>query len=392
MKLQPEIPVPGPNRPSQRVSKVNASVRAVTLNGLTTAALEHEINSANDQLQPQSDIQPAREPRRAVPRSLNEAQENLLIQWISRVKELSSLPTKPHLTKSATQILNCDGGNDTVSPAWINGFIKRLPDDLKPIKAPSIKKRRIDASDQENLEHWFERLEALIAEVSPANIYNFNETVFQIGDGMKAIWVIGSSAGPDHYRTTRLYCEWMSTIECIAADGWAADPCIVVQGEHIYEHWLDCAGDHGDALLCPSPGGRVTENIACAWIKFFHGKTQDRVTAGQPRLLLFMGQPQYLSFNFLQFCDQHRIILFRFPPNIGHLMQPFDCTAFNSYKDKWNSLGPWMQYDEADDEKDDFFTYLPEAREKVFEPQTIKDAFAERGIFPFDPPKIGQPL
>ncbi|KAJ5558524.1 hypothetical protein N7535_008739 [Penicillium sp. DV-2018c] len=357
----------GSKRTSDRVSKPSA--RTASLNEQNIAALEHEVNPANDQA-PQTNIQPA--------------------EWIQRVKELSSLPSKPQLTTSATQILNRYAGRDNISPSWLNDFIKGLPDDLKPIKAPSIKKRRIDASDQETLEHWFERLKALTAEVPPANLYNFSDTLFQIGLGEKPIKVICFGGSIPPCRTTRLYCEWMSTIECIAADGWVADPCIVTQGP-LYEEWLEYLRD-GDAYLFPTDGGRVTETVACGWIKFFHKKTQDRVTDGQPRIMLFPGQPQYLCWKFLQFCDQHNIILFRFPPNIGHLLQPFNCKTFDHYKGWWKKRGLWMNYEEADDEKDDFFEFFPEAREEVFKPQAIKGAFAERGIFPFDPSKVGQPL
>jgi hypothetical protein len=169
------------------------------LNEPNIAALEREIAAPDDQVQHQLNSAAAH-PARVAPNTLDEAQENTLIQWIRQVKELFSLPMRPLIVTSATQILNGDGngeGNDaTISNAWVDRFIKRLPDDLKPSKVRSVKKKRIDASDQETLEHWYGRLEAVIAELSPENIYNFDDTIFQIGQGRYLKWSSPGETSP----------------------------------------------------------------------------------------------------------------------------------------------------------------------------------------------------
>ncbi|KAJ5496777.1 hypothetical protein N7463_008764 [Penicillium fimorum] len=278
---------------------------------------------------------------------------------------------RPLVTTSAKQILNHDGNDASISKAWVERFIKGLPDDLKPPKTRSTKKKRLDASDQETLELWYERLRAVIANVSPENIYNFGDTIFQIGEGMKP----------------RTYCEWITTIEFIAADGWVAGPLTVVQGHSYFEHWFSSEGTRGRALFMMSPSGRVGEQ-ACMQMD----RTKDRAPDGQPRLLLFRGQPQYLSFKFLDFCEQHKIIPFSFPPNIGHLMQPFDGNPFQDYKQYWKSQGFSPVIDDVDEEKTYFFQGLSTVRETSFKPDVITIAFADRGIVPFDPSKVGQPL
>ncbi|KAI2680592.1 hypothetical protein DTO027I6_3774 [Penicillium roqueforti] len=294
----------------------------------------------------------------------------------------------PLITISANQILNGDGNDTTVSKAWVDRFIKRLPDDLKPPKARSVKKKRLDASDQETLEHWYGRLKAVIAGVSPENIYNFDDTIFQIGEGVKPQMVVTSMGLGFASHQTRTYCEWITTIECIAADGWAADPFILIQGDHYYDEWLEYGGAPDEAVFMVNPSGRVKEQVACEWIECFHRQTKDRTADGQSRLLLFRGQPQYLSYKFLPFCEQHKIIPFNFPPNIGHLIQPFDSKPFKNYKQYWRSQG-LIAYmiDDPDDEKTAFINGLPKIREESFKPQVITDAFADRGIVPFDPSK-----
>ena len=218
----------GPNATNGRVSKTSAPTRS--LNEPNIAALEREITAPTDQVQLNS--VPAR-PARVAPNTLDGVQENTLIQWIRQVKELFALPMGPLITTSANHILNRDGNDTTISKAWVDRFIKSLPDDLKPLKVRSVKKKRLDASDQETMEHWYGRLEAVIAGVSPENIYNFDDTIFQIGQGMKPQMFITRAGSEFPPYQTRTDCEWITTIECIAADGWAADPLILIKATTI---------------------------------------------------------------------------------------------------------------------------------------------------------------
>ncbi|KAJ5177873.1 uncharacterized protein N7500_000572 [Penicillium coprophilum] len=363
----------GPNS-NGRVSKTSAPTQ--TLNEPNIAALEREITAPNDQVQQQLNTPSAR-PIRVASKALDEAQEKVLIQWIRQVKELFSLPLGPLITKSANQILNRDGNDATISRAWVERFIKNLPDDLKPPKARSVKKKRLDASDKRL---W-----------SIENIYNFDDTIFQIGQGMKPRMIVTSRAYVPPL--TRTYCEWITTIECIAADGWAAVPFIVIEGDHYLDEWLTLEGTPDETIFMMNSSGRVDEQVACEWLESFHRQTVDRAADGQPRLLLFRGQPQYLSYKFLEFCEQQKIIPFSFPPNIGHLMQPFDGKPFEDYKKFWRSQGIlFSMIDDPDEEKTIFLTDLPSVREKSFKPDVITNAFADRGIVPFDPSKVGQPL
>jgi hypothetical protein len=376
-----------------RVSKTSGHARS--LNESNIAALERELDAPGDQLRHRLNSRPPRSAREAASKTLDDAQENVLIRWIQQVKELSSLPTATQITTSANQILNLDRNNTTtISKAWVDRFIKRLPDDLKPSKARLFKKKHLESSDLETLQHWFDRLGALVTEVSSENIYNFDETTFRIGEGMRPRMVITMFPERPAFHTDRTYIEWITTIECLAANGWAADPYIVFQGEYFLEEWFEVEGLPPDAVFALSPNGRITEKAGWEWIQFFHRQTKDRVADSQHRLLLFRGQPQYLTYKFLQFCEQHLIIPFCFPPNIGHFMQPFDVKAFQHYKQYWKRKHyySYAAPDDADDEKSDFIEGFPPVREEALRPQVIRDAFADQGIFPFDPSRMIQPL
>ena len=178
---------------------------------------------------------------------------------------------------------------------------------------------------------------------------------------------------------TRAYCEWISTIECISANGWTADPFTIVQGNYYLDEWFACKGTPNEAVFMMNRSGRVDKQAACKWIKFLHRQTEDRTADDQSRLLLFNGQPQYLSYIFLQICEQHKIIPFSFPPKIGHLMQPFYGSPFGNYKQYWRSPGIILSMiDDADEEKTTFFSSLPSIRER---PK------AQCGLYRYNPTK-----
>jgi hypothetical protein len=336
---------------------------------------------------------PASSARKDICNALDGFQEIALIRWIREVKELHCVPTESQVFKSASQLHKRDHNTTVLKQSWTSQFVKRLPDDLKPSKQRQAKKKRLDSSDLETVQHWFDRLKPLIANISPANIYNFDETNFQIGLTTRPQLYVGRRDGGP-CPSVREWCEWITSIDCIAADGWDTGSYLVIQqtsieGEQLdYQYVIDDIPDWTE--LHESPNGRLTEELALGWLDRFHKLTKDRVADGESRLLLFKGQPFFLTFNFLRFCEEHRIIPFCFPHNIAHFMQPFDLKHFSIYKKfAYNCFIP---PEDPDEEKMWWLGNFGTVREDYLTPEIIKHAFADRGIYPFDPLKLTQPL
>jgi hypothetical protein len=77
-----------------------------------------------------------------------------------------------------------DGERATrVGNAWVYRFISRLPKPLQLIKQKPIDKKRLDSADIGLQTAWFDRLEIAMRNVPSYNIYNFDETGFQLGQG-----------------------------------------------------------------------------------------------------------------------------------------------------------------------------------------------------------------
>jgi hypothetical protein len=104
-----------------------------------------------------------------------------------------------------------------VGKVWVYDFIKRLPDGLFWVKQKPAERERIEAEDISILQAWYGRLEPIVRSIPPSNIYNFDETGYQLGQG-KPQKVISRNR-----QRTRILSgergELLIGIECVAADG-----------------------------------------------------------------------------------------------------------------------------------------------------------------------------
>jgi hypothetical protein len=249
------------------------------------------------------------------------------------------------------------------------------------------RKTRLGTSDIKNMQHWFSLLNALMADVSPANIYNVDETIHQIGRAIEPPLLVTATPGLPTSPNTKPR-QWITAIECIAADGSTPGASIFVQDYKIDYNLtavLDRRITHYASFI-NAQAGRFTEGLGLDWLKRFDHRTMYNVPYGQSRFLLFKAHPAFLTFECLQSCESRQIIPF-FPPDITHLIQPLDVDHFQHYKNFE------LQHACLEQEKKYwFYNHFGAARKQSFTPQIIKHAFADRGIFPFNPSRLTQTL
>jgi hypothetical protein len=123
---------------------------------------------------------------------------------------------------------------------WAYRFEKRLPEHLNlgPVRQNTKESKRIQAEDAGLLEFWYNQLANVIKDTPARLVYNFDECGFQPGEG-KSRKVIGtnittkgkgkaSKAVPNLAESERG--ENITSIECVAADGWHMDPWFIFKG------------------------------------------------------------------------------------------------------------------------------------------------------------------
>ena len=323
---------------------------------------------------------------------LDEYQEEALIQWIARMRDLCLPVTPEMLTEWANRALVRAGSNHEVSKMWAYRFEKRLPAHLTlgPVIQRTKDKKRLDAEDVGYLQFWYSQLATVLKELPSHLIYNFDECGFQPGQG-RARKVIGTKGRcPDLAEFD--HSENITAIECIAADGWIIEPLFIFKGEKFMESWYDHP-DLPNFWTAVSPQGYINDFLAIRWLQKFHEATKDRTKRGEKRVLIFDGHETHKTVEFLQLCEDYDIIPFCFRPHTTHICQPLDGKPFLAYKQHFrkqnNSISQWGG---IPGRKADFLMDIVHVRNKTFNQRIIRNSFKERGIYPPDGSAIVQKL
>ncbi|KAJ5981908.1 hypothetical protein N7451_012008 [Penicillium sp. IBT 35674x] len=234
-----------------------------------------------------------RQPRTQRPgatKRLDEAQEAALIRWIDTLDALHVPPTAGGANAMIRRDAEMTGNPiSAINKMWVYHFIKRPPYGLHWVKQKPAGKETIEA----------EGIGILQACVSPSNIYNFDETGFQIGQG-KPRKVISRN----RQRTRLLSCErgeLLTGIECIAADGWLMEPYFVAPETVHLERWYEGGTLSEESQIAVSPPG-YPNILPIDWLQFFEEHTRNRAGGG-PRLLLFDGHASHLTWEFIYLCE-----------------------------------------------------------------------------------------
>jgi DDE superfamily endonuclease. len=180
----------------------------------------------------------SRSTRPGTNKALDNAQEQALIAWIGILDDAMAPPTPQDIESCANEILARGGSTRRVGKNWAYNLIKRLPNDYSHIIQKPMEAERIDAERLPTIIEWFYRLEVALKtyKVGPKNIYNFDESGFQLGQGKSQRVVTKHKCSTKSIPTGGIG-ETVTGVECIAADGWAMPPFILFQGSYHLENW-----------------------------------------------------------------------------------------------------------------------------------------------------------
>ncbi|KAJ5244969.1 hypothetical protein N7489_005065 [Penicillium chrysogenum] len=263
-------------------------------------------------------------------KALNPNQETALISWVKLLDSSLIEPTPEEIENTANRLLKRAGADHVVGHNWVYRFIQRLPPTINYLIQKPKEKARMESENIESLSLWFYHFSKVVEEHQflPHEIYNWDETGYQIGQG-KARKVV-SSRTTSSIATGGL-AESISGIECIAADGWVMLPWFLVKGTRQMEEWYTSI-KIPDFRIKPTPKGYIDDETAFEWLCCFHEATKTRVQKGRPRLLLMDNHPSHTTIEFTTFCKEKFIIPIWFLPHTTHLCQPLDGQAFQCIK------------------------------------------------------------
>lgn len=322
-------------------------------------------------------------------RKLNQEQDSALYSHLQRLDEIGISPLLTDIEKYANSILRQYHTGPTPAPTvgegWARRWLERNPKFQKQ-RQSSIEVDRKIAQSPEMLRYWLEDKFNRVCRkyhIQPEDMWNGDESGFRAGIG-KDQWVYTL----DHDRLPTLSTancrELITVIECISAAGNTIPPMIIVPGTIHLESWYAHTGMGEDFLIAVSESGYSNDELCLHWIK--HVEKYTRATQkGEYRLLIIDGHASHCTREFIQYCDNHKIIPLRLPSHSTHLLQPLDVAVFQPYKhyhtkviEEATRLG-CPEFDKVE-----FLANITDIRNQALKPSTIRSSFRYTGLFPFD--------
>ena len=109
------------------------------------------------------------------------------------------------------------------------------------------------------------------------------------------------------------------------------------------------------------------------------------------RLLILDGHGSHLTIDFIEYCDQNKILLAVYPPHSTQTLQPLDVVMFKPLATEYsNEVAGFIERSQGltSMSKRDFFPLFYRAWQTSFKETTILKVFEATGLSPFDPEVI----
>lgn len=324
---------------------------------------------------------------------LTQLEESMLIEWILSM-ENRGLPVRLDSIRQMANLLLQKRSKigphiPPVGKCWASNFVQRH-DCLQTKYTRKYDYQRAKCEDPIILRAWFRLIQNIIAKygILLEDIYNFDETGFQMGVIATANVITGSE------RAGRPVCiqpgnrEWVTAIESICADGTSIPPMVIFEGKvHISNWYIETLPT--DWVIGVSEKGWTNDELGLLWLtNVFEKHTKDR-TKGVYRLLILDGHGSHSTPEFDMFCAEHSIITLCMPPHSSHLLQPLDVSCFAALKRSYGKqIENYMRAGLNHIDKPDFLAAYIIARRESITTDTIRNGFAGTGIAPYDPERV----
>ncbi|KJZ71566.1 hypothetical protein HIM_09035 [Hirsutella minnesotensis 3608] len=227
------------------------------------------------------------------------------------------------------------------------------------------------------LNEYFQKLQAVI-EANGAvseDIWNMDETGFQIGVGKDQLVV--TKRRQAQYFGLPVNRESATAIVAVSAGGKVIPLFLILSGQVHMSQWYQVKELEGDTVIGTSPTGYSNDRHTLSWLKHFHHHSKKQ-TVGSKRLLLMDGYNSHTTKEFIQYCDDHDIIPFGYPPHSTHLVQPLDVVVFQPYKHYHaKALDLVVRDGVTNITKLEFLALIQGVRNQKFTKTTIQAAFRE---------------
>ena len=324
-------------------------------------------------------------------RFLNNQQEQQLVSYIREISERCLPPTPAMVAEMATQLGGRPPGNN-----WSSRFVERHKAELDSNYLNNLDLERHQADSVASFEQYFAIIQRKIDEyqIQPSNTYNMDEKGFLIGKLTKVKRIFPKDlkasqkllgAGQDGCR------EWITVVGTICADGTTLPPLLIYDSNSssLQSSWLqDFKPDEYDTWFTASPNGWTSDELGFKWLETLFEKHTQSKARRDWRLLFVDGHGSYVTLKFLEWAQQHKILIAVYPPHSTHRLQPLDVGCFSPLTTFYSQeLDQHTRLSEGQIRmtKRDFFKCFNPAWQKAFTNKNVASSWSKAGLFPFDP-------
>ena len=235
-----------PNHKSNQEARILQAIKAIHSNispNIRAAARAYDVlrSTLTNRLRGQ----PTRQQSQIVNRKLLPTEEEALLQWVLSMGERGFPPRISAVRKMADILLSaCTASPVDASPIigenWVRKFINRY-EQLQSKYTRKYDYQRALCEDPKAISDWFRLVENTRAKygIPDEDVYNFDETGFQMGVIGTAKVVTGLQRAGKALVTQPGNREWVTAVEAINASGWALPPMIIFASKMHEAAWYE---------------------------------------------------------------------------------------------------------------------------------------------------------
>jgi hypothetical protein len=279
---------------------------------------------------------------------------------------------------------------------WVDRFVQRYPDELISKWTTGIDNKRHKADSGSKYSLYFDLLREKFEQyrVEARYIYNMDEKGFMLGVVSRSKRIFSKASYENgKWRSTIQdgSREWTTLLACICADGSYLEPALIYRSKSgsIQDFWLQALDPETHQVrIFPSPSGWTNNEIGLAWLKQVFDRNTKAKARSSYRLLIVDGHGSHLTMDFIEYCDQNKILLAVYPPHSTYTLQPLDVVTFKPLATAYsNEVAAFMErsQDLTSMSKRGFFPLFYRAWQATFKETTILKAFEATGLSPFNP-------
>ena len=326
---------------------------------------------------------------------LTPTEEICLEQWILSMDERGLPPRIAAVRRMANLLLTervqpLSDDPPSVGENWVQRFIQRHPN-LESKYTRKYDHQRALCEDPKIIRNWFDLVQNTRTKygITDEDVYNFDETGFQMGVVSTAKVVTGSEKFGRPTISQPGNREWVTVIEAINSYGWTLPPMIIFAGKLHQAVWYEDSLLPHDWTIGLSENGWTNDKLGMIWLQELFDKHTRSRTAGRYRLLILDGHGSHATPDFDKYCFDNSIIPLYMPPHSSHLLQPLDVGCFSPLKRSYGQqVENRIRLGINHIDKLEFLAMYKQARTDTMIKFNVRSGFAATGLVPYDPDRV----